>query len=95
MATVLKRPLAEADLEDIWWYIAQDDPAAADRLLDHIEERCQTLAQFPLMGVSREALLPSLRSVAVGNYVVFYLPLADGIDIVRVLPGMRDLDAFF
>lgn len=95
MPTIVKRPQAEADLDEIWWYIAQDNPDAADRMLDRIEESCNTLAQFPLMGVSREELLPSLRSRAVGNYVIFYLPLEDGIDIVRVLPGMRDIDALF
>jgi toxin ParE1/3/4 len=47
------------------------------------------------MGVSRDELLPSLRSLTVGNYVIFYLPLLDGIEVVRVLPGMRDLDALF
>jgi toxin ParE1/3/4 len=36
-----------------------------------------------------------LRSVTVGNYVIFYLPLPDGIDVVRVIPGMRDFKAFF
>ena len=39
MATVDKRPLAEADLEEIWWYIAQDNPDAADGMLDRIDEQ--------------------------------------------------------
>ena len=63
--------------------------------LEGIEERCHTLGQFPMMGVSREELLPSLRSLVVGNYVVFYLPIEYGIDVVRVLHGMRDIDTFF
>jgi toxin ParE1/3/4 len=92
---VLKRPLAELDLDDIWWYIAQDNPEAADRLLDRIEEQCQSLARFPEMGISREELMPGLRSLPVGNYVVFYLPIERGIEIVRVLHGMRDIDVLF
>lgn len=95
MPQVLKRPQAEADLEDIWWHIAQDNPDAADRLLDNIEERCITLARFPYIGTSRDELLPDLRSLPVGNYLVFYLSIADGIEVVRVLPGMRDIDALF
>ncbi len=95
MATVDKRPLAESDLEEIWWYIAQDNPDAADKMLDRIDERCAAVAQFPMMGVSREELFPSLRSFTVGKYVVFYLPQPDGIDVVRVLLGMRDIEAFF
>ena len=95
MPRVLKRPQAEADLDDIWWYIAQDNPDAADRLLDAINERCNLLARFPLVGTSRDELLPSLRSVPMGSYLVFYLPLDDGIEVIRVLHGARDIDVFF
>ena len=95
MPQVLKRPQAETDLDEIWWYIAQDNPDNADRFLDKIEERCQALAQFPRLGVSREELMPALRSLAVGNCLIFYLPIVDGIEVVRVLSGMRDIDAVF
>lgn len=67
MPQVLKRPQAETDLDDIWWHIAQDNPDAADRLLDTIDERCRTLAQFPYIGTGRDDLLPNLRSLPVGN----------------------------
>jgi toxin ParE1/3/4 len=87
--------LAESDLEEIWWYIAQDNPDAADRMLDRIDERCAAVAEFPIMGASREELFPSLRSFTVGKYVVFYLPQDDGIEVVRVIPGMGDIEAFF
>jgi toxin ParE1/3/4 len=95
MPQVVKLPLAETDLDDIWWYIAQDNPDAADLFLDKIEERCRALAQFPKMGISRDELLPSLRSLPIGNYLIFYMPIDDGIQVVRVLPAMRDIDAFF
>ena len=95
MPQVVKRPQAETDLDDIWWYIAQDNPVAADRFLDEIIEKCRALMQFPKMGISRNEIMPSLRSMPVGNYLIFYLPLDDGIEIVRVLPGMRDIDALF
>jgi len=93
MPQILQRPQAENDLDDIWWYIAQDNSAAADNFLDEIMEKCQALSQFPHMGISRDEIMPSLRSMPVGNYLIFYLPLDDGIELVRVLPGMRDIDA--
>ena len=95
MARVLKRPLAENDLDEIWLYIAQDNPDNADALLDKIEERCQALAQFPFIGTDRDELMPDLRSLPVGNYLIFYMPIEDGIVVVRVLHGMRDVDALF
>ena len=73
--------------------LPQENPDAAHRLLDSIDERCATLAQFPSIGTSRDELLPNLRSLPVGNYLIFYLPIPDGIKVVRVLPGMRDIDA--
>ena len=95
MPQVFRRPLAEADLDDIWWYIAQDNSDAADQFLDKIEERLHTLAQFPNMGIIRDELMSSLRSLPIGNYVIFYLPLDDGIEVVRVLSGMREIDSLF
>jgi toxin ParE1/3/4 len=83
MPHVLKRPLAEVDLDD------------ADRFLAKIDEQCRTLAQFPKMGINRDELMPALRSFPVGNYLIFYLPSDDGIEVVRVLSGMRDMDALF
>jgi toxin ParE1/3/4 len=95
MAQLLKRPAASADLEDIWWYVAQDSPAAADRLLDRIQEKLLSLSQFPHMGASRDDLIPRLRSFSVSNYLIFYFPLEDGIEVIRVLHGARDAEVIF
>jgi toxin ParE1/3/4 len=62
MPRLLKRPEAENDLEEIWWYIAQDSPDNADRFLDRIQESCLALADFPKLGISREELKTDLRS---------------------------------
>ena len=93
MPRLLKRPEAESDLDEIWWYIAQDSPHNADRFLDRIQERCLALADFPQMGTSRDELKAGLRSQPVGNYLIFYFPLEDGVDIVRVLHGSRDIES--
>jgi toxin ParE1/3/4 len=36
-----------------------------------------------------------LRSFAVGRYVIFYLTIPAGVQIVRVLHGARDIEAAF
>ena len=94
MARLLKRPQAEVDLEDIWWYIAQDNLQNADRFLDRVYEKCLILAEFPQMGVNQDELKTHLRSFAVGTYLIFYFPIEDGIDVVRVLQGARDIESF-
>ena len=55
----------------------------------------RVLATQPMMGRARDELAPRVRSVPFGRYVVFYVPLDDGIDVVRVLHGARDIDAMF
>jgi toxin ParE1/3/4 len=47
------------------------------------------------MGRRREELLPGLRSFPIGNYVVFYREIKDGVDIIRILRGSRDIEAIF
>jgi toxin ParE1/3/4 len=41
----------------------------------------------------RYDLASNLRSFPVGSYVVFYIPLPDGVEIVRVMHGHQDIDA--
>jgi toxin ParE1/3/4 len=95
MSIILKRPEAENDLEEIWLHIAQDNPNKADKLLDEIEETSRKLAQFTNMGINRDELHTGLRSFPVGQYLIFYLPISNGLEIVRVLHGMRNIDTFF
>ena len=95
MPRVTRRPLAAADIFEIWDYIADDSLVAADRWVDRLDEQFGLLATQPLMGRARDELAPGVRSFAFGRYVIFYAPLDDGIDVVRVLHGARDIDAVF
>ncbi len=96
MPRVLRRPQAEADLLGIWLYIAQDDPAQADRWIEELDRHFALWATQPMMGSERGELAVGLRSMPVGRHVAFYLPLEDGIDLVRVLHGSQDInDRFF
>jgi len=95
MPQVTRRPLAETDILEIWDYIADDSLAAADRWVDHLDEQFRVLATQPMMGRARDELALGVRSFPFGRYVVFYVPLDDGIDVVRVLHGARDIDAVF
>ncbi len=49
---------ARSDLDEIWFYIAQDNPDAADKLVRAVISRFRTLAKMPLMGRQREELSP-------------------------------------
>jgi toxin ParE1/3/4 len=91
MPVVHRSALSEQDYRDIWRYIAADKPDAADRLLLRIDSKLELYAENPGMGTPRDNLALGLRSFPVGNYLVFYRIVSDGIELVRVLHGSRDL----
>ena len=91
MGRIQRTPRADLDLEEIWLFIAQDDPAAADRWLDTLEERIALLADNPLMGPARPDIARDLRYQPVGNHLLLYRVIRDGIEIVRVVHGARQL----
>jgi toxin ParE1/3/4 len=89
---ILRRPeQLEEDLIDIWRYIAENDYAAADRMLDRLEAAMATLGQNPQMGPARPDLAEGLRYFPVGRYVLLYREIAGGVEIVRCAHGARDL----
>ncbi len=92
---VKRTPRAEHDLEDIWFFVAQDNPDAADRLLDRIEQSTKLLADHPHIGTARPDVAPELRYHPVGNYLLLYRIIKNGIELVRVVHGARDWVSLF
>ena len=86
---------ARDDLREIHDFIAQDSRRAAARFVAQLEEQCRKLARFPEMGQVCEDLASSLRLHSAGNYIIFYTPFQDGIGIVRVVNGARDIEGLF
>ena len=91
MPIIKRTARVEEDLIEIWLYIAHDDVRAADRLLDEIEEKFFLLADHPSLGPSRPDIAPGLRYLPVRRYLILYREITDGIEIVRVVHGARDV----
>jgi toxin ParE1/3/4 len=71
--------------------IEKQRPKAARRFLDQIAAKFDLYASQPELGQSRPELGEGVRTfVFKKKYVVIYRPLADGIDVLRVLHGARD-----
>jgi len=87
--------IAEESRIRIWLHLALDNPAAADRLLDTIDEKCRAYAAQPEMGDLRSELGDDVRCFPAGNYVVFYRPHDDGILVLLVIHGARDIPVVF
>jgi toxin ParE1/3/4 len=95
MARVRLTSPAQTDLNAIWLYLAKDSIAAADRVIDRIYESAGTFASHPNAGTPADRFKAGLRCFAVGRIVVFYEPTEDGLLIIRVLHGARNLDDLF
>ncbi len=90
MAIVRRTSKAAQDLIRIGEFIAAHDLRAADRLLNRIDATCRLLAQQPELGTLREDLALKLRFFPVDNYLIFYRPIPEGIEVIPVLHGARD-----
>lgn len=95
MADVIRTLPANADLMEIWVYLAEDSIEAANSAIQAIGRKCLDCAEMPGMGRRRDDLSPGLRSISHGNYLIFYRPVDTGIEIVRVLHGARNLPSQF
>ncbi len=86
---------AREDLIAIWTHIAEDNPQAADRVLDRLEEAASRLADTPQIGPARDDIRPGLRYLVSGSYLLLYRIREGGIEIVRAVHGRRDLNGLF
>ncbi|WP_217572178.1 type II toxin-antitoxin system RelE/ParE family toxin [Mesorhizobium sp. GbtcB19] len=87
--TLRLRPEAEADIEAIALYIAEDSPSAALRWYSEMLSYCQRIAEMPGMGIARPEVRADLRTFPVGNYLILYRQIEGGAEIVRVIHGAR------
>ena len=82
---------AKRDLDDIWTYVAREDSAAGDRLIDRIYAVSRRLADFPESGPARPDIAAGVRSMMAGRYLLLYRVGRDAVDVVRVVHGARDI----
>ena len=79
---------ALADLDEIFAYIAQDNPAAAARLVARIEDATAQIAATPYMAEPTRKS-PRFRRFPVGNYLIVYEIAQDEVVIHYVRHGAR------
>lgn len=91
MSGFVLHPDALIDLNEIWEFIAADNPDAADRVLDEIFEAIRALVPYPQLGHSRSDLTSRpLRFQTVRNFIIAYAPDEKPLLVVAVLHGRRN-----
>lgn len=86
---------ADRDIEDIWAFIARKSIRQANSFLDTLCSKFASLAKHPLMGTPCLEIAPNLRLIVVKNHVVFYRQFENGIEVVRILHGARNIESLF
>ena len=95
MSQFIISPAASQDLEEILDYLSQQDLRAGEQFLAEFSQKCRNLARFPNMGRSYTNLAPQLRGVVMQSHIVFYRNSGNGVEIIRVISGYRDLPSLF
>lgn len=86
---------AEADISDLWDYIARDNPDAATDFILRLEEQIATLKRFPErcpLVPENDLLGTAYRQLLFGNYRTIFKIIGAGVIILRVVHGARLLD---
>jgi toxin ParE1/3/4 len=96
----LIRPKADRDLENqAYYYATVANPELGHRFLIAAHETFALLAKQPNMGWPPRLRHPALKSMRVfrikrfERILILYLPLADGVEILRVIHGSRNIKA--
>jgi toxin ParE1/3/4 len=82
-------PIARRDLQEVLRYIAQDNPAAADRTVRRILRAADRLRRFPWLG--RAGRLPDTRELVIPRtlFIVTYAVAQRELQIMAVIHGAR------
>ena len=76
---------------EILEYVARDKPQAAIKLVSRIEAKCLLISSSPHLGQLQPHLGKGVRTSAVGRYVIFHRNANNRVEILRVIPGDRNI----
>lgn len=89
-------PAAMHDMADILEYVSEESETRGLEILGALFRQANLLVESPWIGRSRhDDLGPGIRSIPVGSYLLFYRVKSDGVEVLRVFHGARDLQRLF
>lgn len=92
MKSLTFSPAAEADLEKIWDYSAENwGPDQADRYTDEIRDACQMAASGEKRGRPVDVRAGYLK-ISSGSHMVYFHEEGDRLEIIRILHGKQDVE---
>ena len=87
---------AKKDLDDLWFYIAQDKISAADKVENDFLEAFDLIAATPCIGTQRHDLLDiPVRFWIVHSYYVIYNPDTKPLQNLRIISSYQDIKTHY
>ncbi len=97
---LFKHERAKQDLIDIYEYYVQRNETTARRFLEESRQAFDLILQMPGIGRRWNSPIAAMKNLRVtsisrrfNDYVIFYRPVTDGIQIIAIIHGARDLPA--
>jgi len=95
MANFTIAPSGQFDLDEIWDYISEYNEEAADKFIRDLGAKFQLLADNKEIGRRQDDFIVEMRMFPFKKYHIYYFPMANGVEIYRVLHGARDSQGEF
>jgi toxin ParE1/3/4 len=98
---VILTPQAREDIKQIATYINEDSPQSSMALRQTLENIYELLLELPEIGTARNFHNPEMKGLRMwpvrgfDKYLIFYRSTPEGLEIVRVVHGARDLPSLF
>ena len=86
---------ADEDLLSLHAFLSQRNPDLADRTIRQLDAKCNQLAEQPRSGTPKDTIRLGMRMGILGKYLIFYRIELNGIFVVRIVHGARDLRRIF
>lgn len=86
---------AEQWLKEIYEYIVENNPAAAEKVVSGIFDKAQILRDYPELGHKyREEPEGDIRILLYGHYRIAYIISEKYIDVLGVFHGALDIERY-
>jgi toxin ParE1/3/4 len=99
VSSLRSRPGVDDDIYELAAYLLDHSEDAARRFVDAVQQTLKSLAASPGIGSPKQFNDPALTGVrswwvtGFPNHLIYYFPLNDGIDVLAVMHGSRDIQA--
>jgi toxin ParE1/3/4 len=92
------RPGVEDDIFELARYLLDQSEETGYRFVDSVQTTLKHLATSPGIGSPKRYATPGLSEVrswwvaGFPNHLIYYIPLPDGIDVLAIMHGSRDVE---